>query len=95
MFGLQRIVLLMLATQHQGSVRSLFALNFFPSLSSPNPCPPLGLSFPFFLTGQVVYLSHVWCPPESTTLLSLLRLFWLFYEETYPRARKKQETQSW
>lgn len=47
-----------------------------------------------FFTGQVVHLSHVWRPPEPTPLLSLLRLFRLFYEETHPRARKKQETQS-
>lgn len=62
----------------------------------PNPCPPLGNFILFyFFTGQVVYLSHVWRPPESTTLLSLLRLFRLFYKETHPRARKEQETQSW
>lgn len=59
---------------------------------SPPPQPPFSLWC--FFPGQVVYLSHVWRPPKPTPLLSLLRLFRLFYEETHPRARKKQEAQS-
>lgn len=84
----------MLATQHQDPCLLLFALNFV--VLPQTPVLPWVILFYFiFFTGQVVYLSHVWRPPESTTLLSLLRLFRLFYKETHPRARKEQETQSW
>lgn len=43
--------------------------------------------------GKVVHLSHVWCPPEQTPLLPLLCLLWLFYKETYSRAREDKATQ--
>ena len=68
---------------------SLFCVSQF-LVPTPTPGPALWS----FLTGQVVYLSHVWRPPEPAPLVSLLCLFRLFYKETHPRARKEQETQS-
>lgn len=47
----------------------------------------------FSISGKVVHLSYVWCPPEQTPLLPLLCLLWLFYKETYSRARKDKATQ--
>lgn len=47
----------------------------------------------FAVSGKVVHLSHVWCPPEQTPLLPLLCLLWLFYKETYSRAREDKATQ--
>lgn len=47
----------------------------------------------FAVPGKVVHLSYVWCPPEQTPLLPLLCLLWLFYKETYSRAREDKATQ--
>lgn len=47
----------------------------------------------FAVSGKVVHLSYVWCPPEQTPLLPLLCLLWLFYQETYSRAREDKATQ--
>lgn len=46
------------------------------------------------ILGEVMYMSHVWGSFKSTSLLSSLCVLRLFQQETHPRARQKQETQS-
>lgn len=48
---------------------------------------------PLYISGKVVHLSYVWCPPEQTSFLPILCLLWLFYKETYSRTRKGEATQ--
>lgn len=97
----------LVALSHEDRAVSLLFWSFPEALSEGEgrlwelcPLPGLGDVFLslticvcFAVSGKVVHLSYVWCPPEQTPLLPLLCLLWLFYKETYSRARKDKATQ--